>query len=805
MASKDDSRVMHPGQALLMLLLFLAAAIAGGVLLAGLAVPAVTAMGTVTNATTDIFTDVPEGFEIEAPSEKSTMYASDGSVLADFYAFDRIVVASESISQYMKDATVAIEDRRFYEHNGIDPEGLVRALIQNTFSDSTQGASTLTQQYVKNVLVERGRQQNDPTIVAEATRQTYGRKLEEARTAIALEKTMTKDQILTGYLNISQYGTSVYGVQAASQHYFSKDAADLTVAEAALLAGIPQSPNALDPTVDPDAAQVRRDLVLDAMLNQGYITQAEHDEAVAINVADMLNISDSESGCAQTGIYAYFCEYVVQEILTNEAYGETYEERSQLLYQGGLQITTTVDPDRQQAAYEAVTSSIPINDASGLEIALSSVEPGTGRIQAMAQNTNFKATSEDDTSATQVNYNVDASHGGGNGFQTGSTFKIFVLTEWLKEGRTLGDIVVGNKRSYPASEWTVCGGAYQSTEVYEPANMDGVSGSRLTVLEATRRSVNLPFVYMASQMDLCNITETAESMGVHRADGEEFRTVPSMVLGSNELAPLTMAAAVATYANDGTYCTPVAIESITKRDGTEIDVPETECTKVLSSEVVRGVNYALQVVVESGTGTLAQLGSRPVAGKTGSADNNTAAWFVGYTPQLTAAIWIGNAQATQEAMQGVVVNGTYYANLAGGTLPAATFPKYMNAALDGLEEIDFDDPGDRIIHGDLTAVPSVTGMDVATATSTLEDAGFEVSVGEETYSESVSSGLVATQSPSAGNRASTGSTVTLNVSKGRDPAVVEEERRQEEEAQQQQQDEENQQSDQQQGGNEDDD
>ena len=753
-----------------MLLAFLLASVTGGILLAGLAVPAVTAAGSISNATTGIFDEAPEGFEIEEPSQLSTMYAADGSVMASFYANLRIVVSSEEISPYIKNATVAIEDRRFYDHNGVDVEGLARAFVFNLFAGTSQGASTLTQQYVKNVKLEESRVKDDPTIMDEATRQTYGRKLEEARLAISIEKLYTKDQILTGYLNLAQYGTNVWGVEAAAQRYFGVSAAAVSLSQAALLAAIPQAPARWDPLIDPAAAQERRDEVLGDMLELGMITEAEHAEAVGVNVADLLDPHERVSGCDATGNMAYFCQYVVSEILQNPAYGETDTDRHNFLYRTGLRIYTTIDPYRQQAAFDSVTGTVPINDASNIKIVLTSVEPGTGRIQTMTQNTNFGNPTDADPTATQVNLSAGTSHGGGLGFQTGSAFKALVLTQWLKNGNTLADMVDANRSEFPARDWTIsC--APENVALFSPKNLDGHATGRISVLEATRKSVNKPFAEMGTQMDLCDLADTAASMGLKKGDGSALDIVPAMVLGTNNIAPLDMAAAFATFANEGTYCTPVAIERIETAAGAAVEVPPTECTKVLDDEVVRGVNYALQEVTKpGGTGSAASLGGRPTAGKTGTANEDYYAWFVGYTPQLSTSVAMGHIEGLIP-MLNVRINGRWYDQVYGGRLPAPTWRTFMAQAMDGVDVEGFPAPLlQRTVQGDLKTVPSVVGLSVQRAQEVLEDAGFAVRIADEpVFSSSIAAGSVASQSPGGGARVVQSSVVNLALSKGPEP------------------------------------
>lgn len=345
------------------------------------------------------------------------------------------MVASEDISQFIKDAAVSIEDQRFYQHNGIDAQGILGAAFSNlTGSSSLAGGSAITQQYVKNALIEKGRIDDDDEQIAAATEQTIARKLNEARFAVAVENNMSKDEILTAYLNIAQFGASQYGVEAASRYYYSKPAKDVTLEQAAMLAGITQAPGRWDPVTNPEGALTRRNTVLSTMLEQGYIDQAQYDAASAVSIEDMLSVSPAYNGCAEAGISANFCEYVVRDVLNSELLGQTRDERIQKLYRGGLTIHSTVNPADQQAAYDALIAQVPLGDPSNIDMALSSVEPGTGKIRAMVQNRPFGNPSDEEPLATKVNNNVGEDMGGGAGFQPGCTFKIFTLVDWIAKG-----------------------------------------------------------------------------------------------------------------------------------------------------------------------------------------------------------------------------------------------------------------------------------------------------------------------------------------------------------------------------------
>ncbi len=741
----------------------------GGVLAAGVVMPAVAAVGQVTDASSRLFDELPTDLGNETMSDQSVLLDRNGDVLARFYLWNRIVVPMDEIAPIMAKAVVAVEDRRFFEHGGVDPEGLLRAVVNNLTSSDVQGASTLTQQYVKNVLIENSRIEQDAESYNEATERTMERKLREAKLAIGLEKSRSKKDILEGYLNVAQFGVGVWGVEAASQYFFGHSAKELSISEAALLAGVTNAPSLYDPERNPEDSQARRDRVLRDMKEQGIITQEELDEATAIDVPDMLDLQHTTSGCESAGNSAYFCQYVRDVILDDPVFGETRADRSRLLMQGGLTIKTTIDPAMQKNAYKALTNAIPVDDSSGISNAISTVKPGTGEILAMAQNTTFGKPTEKNPRSTEVNYNTDRDFGGSSGFQVGSTFKAFVLTEWLKSGKSLMDVVNGSPgQTFSRASWTYDGCTNWAVD-YSPKNIE-IGNGRMTVLHATEQSINTAFVNMANQLNMCDIAETAESMGVHRARGanqfgDALDYAPSMVLGANDIAPLTMSAAFATYAANGTYCKPIAILSVTDRDGNEMAVPDADCKEVLDPKIAATVNYALNKVTDPGsTGAAAALPNRPVAGKTGTANDDMAAWFVGFIPQASTAVWVGHSEGSIPMMR-VTINGQYYSLVYGGKMAAPIWHDYMKPSVEDWKVEKFSSPQDKLIYGERKQVPWVLGMSEQDAVARLEGAGFRVKVGSPGLSDQYPKpGEVAWQSTTGKVRP--GAEVTIRVSAG---------------------------------------
>jgi membrane peptidoglycan carboxypeptidase len=692
-SARSRGRQLSLVQVIALLLAFVLVAGVGGVLAAGLVMPAVASVSAVAGATTTVFTDLPTELEEQALSQKSTVLANDGkTMLATFYLENRIVVPLDKIAPVMQQAVVATEDKRFFEHGGVDPTGMVRAAVKNALTSDLQGASTLTQQYVKNVLIEAAARNNDPAGIA-AAREIEGtagisRKLREAKLAIALEQKYSKLEILGRYLNIAPFGASVYGVEAAAQFYFSKSAMDLNYLEAATLAGVTQSPTRWDPVVNPKQSQYRRNIVLGQMLDQAVITQAEYDAGVATPVASVadggyLNVQRTGLGCMAAnavGGSGYFCDYVTKVITNDDAFGATKDDRAQLLYRGGLTITTTLDPRMQQIADNEVKAGIPVDDPSGVASAISVVEPGTGKVLAMAQNRTFNTTKSAGDRETSVNYNTDAAYGGSTGFAPGSTFKPFTLMEWLKEGHNLSEVIDARQMVYPLTAFRApC--TRLTGKPWAFGNAEGPAGI-MTVLDATKNSVNSGYVRMASQLDLCAIIAGAKSLGVHQGSGKDIGVFAPNVLGSESLAPLTMAAAFASFAAEGMFCEPIAITKVTDATGKELPVPAGNCRQALEPRIAAAMNFALSHVFE-GTGKPIGALDRPSAGKTGTTSANEHTWFVGYTPQLVAAVWVGHSEG-MIPVQRVTINGKYYRNVYGFSIAGMTWKRFMVQASEGM-------------------------------------------------------------------------------------------------------------------------
>ncbi|MDF3300699.1 transglycosylase domain-containing protein [Streptomyces tropicalis] len=658
---------------------FLGVSVLAGAVLAGIALPAAGVLGLAAKGSATGFDDIPANLKRPPLSQRTTILDSQGRQIAQVYSRDRTVVDLKDISPYMQKAIVAIEDSRFYQHGAIDLKGVLRALNKNAQSGGVaQGASTLTQQYVKNVFVEEAG--DDPTKVAQATQQTLGRKVKELKYAIQVEQDLGKKKILENYLNITFFGEQAYGVEAAAQRYFSKHAKDLNLQEAALLAGIVQSPSRYDPVNDEAEATKRRNVVLQRMAEVGDVSQAEADRAKQAPLG--LRTTQPRNGCitATTGA-GFFCKYVEHVFLNDPVFGATREERAKVWNQGGLTVRTTLDPQAQQAVQASLKKHVYQTDAVAAASVL--VEPGTGRIVAMGQSKPYGYGKNE----TEINYSVGNDMGGSNfGFPTGSTFKPFVAAAALEQGKqATQEYASPYKMPYPSPVQTCSGAPWTNRENTQVENENTAEHGPYRMKEAMAKSVNTYFVQLISDIGLCPVAGMTDKLHVVQGDGHKLPEKPSIALGAIGVSPLTMASAYAAFADRGTYCTPVAIQSITQKIGNRektLGVPKSTCARVMSQKTADTVNTLLQGVVDSGTGQEAGLSDRDDAGKTGTTDERKNAWFVGYTPNLSGAVWVGSA-TQQVKMIDINIGGVFNPLVYGGQVPGPIWRDAMTGALTG--------------------------------------------------------------------------------------------------------------------------
>ncbi|MFD9287185.1 transglycosylase domain-containing protein [Streptomyces sp. NPDC060030] len=661
---------------------FLGVAALSGAVLAGIALPAAGALGLAAKGTVEGFDEIPSNLKTPPLSQRTTILDNEGGAIATVYSRDRTVVPLKDISPYMQDAIVAIEDSRFYEHGAVDLKGILRAMNRNVQEGgAAQGASTLTQQYVKNVFVEEAG--DDPEKVAEATQQTIGRKVRELKYAIQVEEELGKKKILENYLNITFFGQQAYGVEAASQRYFSKHAKDLKLEEAAMLAGLVQSPTRYDPVNDAEEATKRRNTVLTRMAAVGTISQGEADKAIAAPIE--LKVSKPKNGCitAVSGA-GFFCDYVRKTILSDTAFGKTAEDRTKLWNLGGLTIKTTLSPRAQKAANEAATSKVDKDDKVAASVV--QVEPGTGKILSMGQSRPYGL--DQTQHETVLNLAVSNKLGGSTyGFQVGSTFKPITAAAALEKGINPAQSYSSDwKISVPMNSYRNCAGSPVGSGNWDLQNELESEKGAFDMTGALGKSINTYFAKLEQQAGLCETVTMAKKLGYARGDGKPLSdSHPSITLGGTESTPLGMASTYAAFANRGTFCTPIAIEAIKDANGKKVDVPESSCSRAMSEKTADTINQMLKGVVEDGTGTQAGLTDRDNAGKTGTTNDRVDAWFVGYTPNLSTAVWVGADVGKKVPMYNITIGGQYYDKVCGGCLPGPIWKTAMTGALDASE------------------------------------------------------------------------------------------------------------------------
>ncbi|WP_372968471.1 transglycosylase domain-containing protein [Microbacterium sp.] len=771
-----------------------------GLLVAASVTPVLAMTGIAGSQALTIFDKLPANLQVNRPMEQSTIYAMNADKkpveLASFYEQNRIPVTYDQINPVVYDAILSSEDKDYFSHGGINVGATAKALVDNLRGTDDRGASTITQQYVKNVLIQECEQEADPASGTyaddlqacwEAATNAKGaegieRKLQEMRYALQIEKEYSKNDILLGYLNIANFGGTVYGIESAANYYFSTSAAKLTAAQAATIAGMVQNPNlyridrpagtwtdkdgvAHNTAEDGYAMTLeRRHYVLQRMLTLGKITQAQYDEADASPITPA--ITQPTQGCVSAGKVArsaYFCEYVKSVVLTDPAFGADETARKDLLRQGGLKIYTTMNIDIQTASANAMAEFVPANpDNQYFGAAGVSIETGTGKVLAITQNTTFSETVQNDQAYSALVWASDQAHGGSGGFSVGSTYKLFTLIDWLEKGHSVRETLNGTTRrmTIPAE----CEGGPFTFDSKEVGNFNRDPGYTGSVMTFTRNSLNTGFFAMAEKLDLCDINKVADRMGVTPAKGgkttDENR--PFDVLGSKYISPLSMAGAYAAVANKGVHCTPVAIERVVDGDGNELPVPKSTCSQVISPEVAATAAYALQGVMNGGTGARANTDDgTPLIGKTGT-HNGWGTMMIESSTKVTTAVWVGRTLGE------VPINRSYHNGwkLSDLRYPVARAAQQAANAIYGGDR--FPEPDNKLIRQVLTDVPDVVGQTVDQATATLKGAGFQVTVGAPVDSDKAAN-IVVKQDPAG--QAPSGATITLSPSNGQGATV----------------------------------
>ena len=647
-----------------------------GVIAALIVLPVVGGVGLASKNSAQAFSNLPSDLTQVPLPQRNTIVDSDGDILAVLFAQNRIEIPLEEISPIMQQAMIAIEDQRFLDHAGVDFRGTLRASISTGTGGQVQGGSTITQQYVKQILLTAATTKEEQEA---ATAVSINRKLREARHAIALENRLSKKEILEGYLNIAYFGAGSYGVEIAARRYFSSNADRLTLSQAATLAGLVQNPSRFDPTQFPERAQNRRDDVLNAMVDTGYITQEQATQAKAISVVDDLDPAELPNGCTSS-IAPFFCDYVLTVLRNDPVFGETPEARARLLDIGGLTITTTLDRKAQTSSQAAIEERIAFDDASGKAASITMVRPGTGEITAMAQTRKWGRSG---VGFTTVNYGAPLDANGTVGFQAGSTFKAYAIAAAFKQGWDPFK-VINSPEKKEFEEFVEC----ETGDRFAPYEVQNSTASgAFDILSVTALSVNTYFVGLEEELGLCDPPEIAQASGLQQGNGEDFEKFPCFTLGCFDVTTLDMAVSMATFAAHGIRCDAIAVSEVKDRYGKNLDVPSANCERTIDLQVADSTTAVLAGVIDGPvtgrTGRAMDLG-RPAAGKTGTTDSSAAVWFVGYTPDMAAAVWVGDPRGGQKfPMKGVTINGRYYSQVFGSTLPGPIWRDSLIGALEG--------------------------------------------------------------------------------------------------------------------------
>jgi penicillin-binding protein 1A len=623
---------------------------------------------------------IDKPLRIPPMAERSTILAANGSVLQRVSLdYNRHVIALRKIAKIARRAVLAVEDHDFYRHGAIDPSAVLRAAITNLVAGRiVEGGSTIAQQLVKDTVVGDER--------------TFSRKLHEAADAIRLENTYTKKRILEMYLNEIYLGNGTYGVAAAAEFYFARRADELTLGQSALLAALIKAPETYDPLTHPNRAKHRRNHVLHRMRDLGWIADRDYDRARHSS----LQLSNGMRNDVLSRPDSYWAQYVIAQFLQNEAFGATMKQRARLLFQGGVRVYTSLEPDLQRRAETTLEQRM---GGPGMpQSSLVAIDPTTGRIEAMAVgNQPFGPNNQ---------YNLAVTPGGGR--TAGSAFKAYTLVAALEKGISPNKVYNGDSpKTIPG-----CGGG----EDWRLQNAEPGGGS-FPLWLATADSVNTVFAQVINEVGPQRVAEVAREMGITNT----MVPVCPLTLGTSPVSPLQMASGYATLANRGIHCDPVSITRVVDTTGETIFRARPSCRRAIPTTVADEATAMLENVISMGTGTAANIG-RPAAGKTGTGQNYQDAWFVGYTPQLATAVWVGYARA-EIPMPNVPGYGTGF----GGTLAAPIWHDFMLFAMRNEPPLGFPPPpipfGYGYTDSSYSPPPTTTTTTTTTATTTPTTTG----------------------------------------------------------------------------------
>ncbi len=761
-----------------------------GLLVTVMVAPALAVTGMTASNTLGIFESLPEYLVIDQQSQQNEIVAknADGSDfhIATVFAQNREELQLDQMSDYLKYAAIGGEDRRFYDHGGVDVPSVARAAIGNLAKTSSSGASTITMQLVRNIRVQEafnettdanGKPVTDKQRLADIKLATYpdlGRKLQEMKYAIGLEKKYSKQTILAAYLNIVGMGQNTYGVEAAAQEYFGTSAAKVTVAQAASLVAIVQNPtkNGLFSAKNYAANEKRRNVILGFMLSEKYITDAQYKAAIATKVdAAYVHLSSPTNGCLNaTPGFGFICDYAIRTVENGEVSSLGADKATQLSNWklGGYKLVVSVNPGLQQTAIGIVGSIAPGNETRfQLGAAAVTVQVGTGRIIDMATNKSYSNLPDNtDITKTSVNYAADYVHGGSTGFQPGSTYKPYTLLSFLAAGHGVNESFdAGVRQLNQAAFADRCNGPWGGNYPFKnDANEQGVT----TIMSATARSINSVFLQMGTKVDQCDTRDIAISLGVHRADGKadgsDLDTEPSCVIGGcvNNIAPITQAAAFAAIANQGVFCEPILIDAVITPEGNSLPGQNANCgqSAKVTPDVANTAAYAMAGVLHGTAAASNPNDGTTYIGKTGTTDKSIHTWMVGSSTATSTAVWVGNVKGTQ-AMRSISVTGS-----SASVLRHRIFKPLAQAIDKVLPGHAFPPPAKALLTGSPAFVPdNLVG-------GTPEAAQAAITLAELTYADggpidsNLPAGTVASTNPGGGAQVPRGTTVTVYTSNG---------------------------------------
>ncbi|SCG52179.1 penicillin-binding protein [Micromonospora inositola] len=759
-----------------------------GVVVAAAAFPAVAMSGLAAKAGAETFGALPTELTVARAPQITYLLASDGKTpLATMYDENRRDVKLADISPYMQKAIIAAEDHDFYKHNGVDINGVARAFVNNqSGANSQQGASTLTMQYVRLAIAYSA---THPADVVAATEDTSARKLREMRLALQVDKEFSKDEILTRYLNLASFGNGAYGVFAASQVYFGKSPKNLKIEEAALLAGMVKAPTTNDPTTRSGypLALDRRNYVIDNMVKIGAISQQEGDAAKAVKLA--VKDKRTPNGCVATNqrTWGFFCDYFYRWWMQQGTFGSTSYDRERRLKSGGYTITTTLDVQAQKGADRAVRNHLSENSKAARMVA--AIEPGTGRVRALAVNRNFKL---DDPKNPQNKISSDPKKAkkkirgnypntvnplltggqGITGYQAGSTFKMFAMVAALEKGIPLSYTI--NAQPTFKSEYIIeqnSPAACPGTHFYCPKNASASMTGVHNMWGAFGRSVNTYFIPLQQQVGTENVVKVAHKLGINFRAQEDLDLEKgahqwgAFSLGVSQTTPLELANAYATLGADGKYCEPIPVQEIRGPDGDKLDIANPHCEQRISTEVARaavdaarcpvGDRSATSKCTGATAGNVRRIVGAPVAGKSGTTDSDKTSALVAMTKQYAVAGIMADPDWPQ-------TNQKMGHDVPNGINPAVY--ETLRDAMKGKDRKEFTPPSGKIIEGDQRSIPDVKCQSIETAKSRLRGAGFEPVVSSSKVPSSCPKDTAAGTSPDG--RTIKGGVVSIEVSAG---------------------------------------